>query len=205
MTNLREILDWLGRTDVYLLDQVMRGRLAPPMRVLDAGCGDGRNLLLLARAGFDVWATDASADGIARLRAAAAAAGAPIPDERLRVGAVETMEDPDRSFDAVLCIAVLHFARDREHFDAMVASLFRVLAPGGVLFARLATTITAEGQTTPLGGGRHRLGDGSERFLVGAEDLRDLTKRHGGELLDPIKTVNVDGQRAMTTWVVRRP
>ncbi len=204
MTDLRDVLDWLGRIDIYVLDQVMRGRLVPPMRVLDAGCGDGRNLLLFARAGFDVAATDASPDAIAQVRSAAAAIGVSLAADRLWVGPIEALELPAASFDAVLCNAVLHFARNRAHFDAMVAALFQVLTPGGVFFARLATTITLEGRTTPLGEGRHRLPDGAERFLVAARDLHDLTERHQGELLDPIKTTNVADQRAMTTWVVRK-
>ena len=204
MTDLRDVLDWLGRIDIYVLDQVMRGRLVPPMRVLDAGCGDGRNLLLFARAGFDVAATDASPDAIAQVRSAVAAIGVSLAADRWWVGPIEALELPAASFDAVLCNAVLHFARNRAHFDAMVAALFRVLAPGGVFFARLATTITLEGRTTPLGDGRHRLPDGAERFLVVARDLHDLTERHQGDLLDPIKTTNVADQRAMTTWVVRK-
>ena len=68
----------------------------------------------------------------------------------------------------------------------------------------LASTIGIEDTVTPLGPGRFRLGDGSERFLVDQAQLLDWTKRLGGRLLDPIKTTNVQNVRAMTTWVVER-
>ena len=52
--------DEFGSIDIYLFDQLLRARLRPGMRVLDAGCGGGRNLVYLLRNGFDVWATDAA-------------------------------------------------------------------------------------------------------------------------------------------------
>jgi tellurite methyltransferase len=99
---------------------------------------------------------------------------------------------------------VLHFARDAAHFDAMVRQMWRVLKPGGMFFARLASTIGIADEVRPLGGGRYHLPDGSERFLVDAATIEDWTKRLGGELLDPIKTTVVHGQRSMTTWVARK-
>ena len=40
-----------GAIDVYLFDQLLRGAIRPGMRVLDAGCGSGRNLVYLLREG----------------------------------------------------------------------------------------------------------------------------------------------------------
>ena len=48
-----------GQIDIYLFDQLLRGRIRKGMRVLDAGCGGGRNLVYLLQSGFDVFATDA--------------------------------------------------------------------------------------------------------------------------------------------------
>lgn len=205
MLHFDDVVAWIGTADVYLLDQIQRGRLRPPMRVLDAGCGDGRNVEPLLRGGFDVHGLDASDAAIHAVRTRAAVAAPALPSANFRVGRVEDL-DPSRdgTFDAVLAIAVLHFARDAGHFDAMVRALGRVLRPGGLLFARLATTITVEGRTLPLGDGRHRLGDGSERFLADAPTLVAATRDLGGDLADPLKTVHVDGLRAMTTWVVRK-
>jgi tellurite methyltransferase len=46
MTGLYE---QFGSIDIYLFDQLLRGRIAPGMRILDAGCGSGRNLVYLLR------------------------------------------------------------------------------------------------------------------------------------------------------------
>jgi len=105
--------------------------------------------------------------------------------------------------DAVVCSAVLHFARDRIHFDRMVEEMWRVLARGGLFFARLASSIGIEPLLSDVTG-RVRLPDGCDRFVVDEAMLLDATARLGATLLDPIKTTVVQHQRAMTTWVIQR-
>ena len=112
---------------------------------------------------------------------------------------------PDARCDAVLCSAVLHFARDEAHFDRMLSELWRVLRQGGLFFARLATTIGMAGRVQPLDGHWYLLPDGTRRFLVDEEKLRKATGRLGGTRLDPLKTTLVEDLRAMTTWVLRKP
>jgi tellurite methyltransferase len=115
---------------------------------------------------------------------------------------VERPTFANASMDVVIGNAVLHFARDHAHFDAMVDGLWRVLAPGGLLFARLASSIGMADRMRPLGGGRCTMPDGSDRYLVDEPRLLATTARLGGRLLDPLKTTIVQDQRCMTTWVV---
>lgn len=192
-----------GNIDIYVFDQLLRGRIAPGMRVLDAGCGGGRNLVYLLRQGYDVCGSDADAAAIAKVQSLAASL-APGRDHDFRVEAIERTSFPDAHADVVMASAVLHFARDPGHFEAMVRQLWRVLRPGGLLFARLASNIGIAADVVPLGDGRYRLPDGSDRYLVDAAAIQDWTARLGGTLLDPIKTTVVDGQRSMTTWVARK-
>jgi hypothetical protein len=99
---------------------------------------------------------------------------------------------------------VLHFARDDEHFAALLHGSWRVLRAGGLFFCRLASSIGIEPEIRPVAGRRHRLPDGSERYLVDEALILEWTRRLGGDLADPIKTTVVQHQRAMTTWVARR-
>ena len=103
-----------------------------------------------------------------------------------------------------VCHSDLHFARNETHFAAMLRAAWRVLRPGGLFFARLASTIGIEGRVEAIGGGRYHLPDGSDRYLVDAAGLLDWTRRLGGELVDPLKTTLVHEQRSMTTWVMHR-
>lgn len=193
-----------GPIDIYLFDQLLRGTIAPGKRVCDAGCGSGRNLVYLLREGYDVCANDADADAVAQVRALAAAL-APGRAVDVRHEAIEHTSFPDEHADVVLASAVLHFARDPAHFTAMVTALWRVLRPGGLWFARLASRDGLDASAlVPRGSGRYRLPDGSERFLVDGATLLALSGELGATLADPLKTTLVHGQRSMTTWVLRK-
>jgi tellurite methyltransferase len=195
-----------GAIDIYLFDQLLRGRIVRRDRIVDAGCGGGRNLVYLLREGYDVWGLDPDPDPIRDVRAIARELAPAGPPDRFRVEPVEESTFADAFATVVISSAVLHFARDEAHFDAMVRGTWRILAPGGMLFCRLASTIGMESRVTPLDstGHRYRLPDGTVRFLVDEARLTALTRALGGQLLDPLKTTVVQDQRSMTTWVVRK-
>jgi len=182
-----------GPIDIYFFDQLLRGRITPGMRILDVGCGAGRNLVYLLNEGYEVFGVDQDP------RAASA-----LPDGRFRHENIEDMSFPDAFADVVISSAVLHFAHHDDHFLAMLNGTWRVLKPGGLLFCRLASSIGIETQIKNIAGRRFLLPDGSERYLVDEKFLVDLTRQLGGRLLDPLKTTVVQNQRSMTTWIVRK-
>jgi SAM-dependent methyltransferase len=194
----------LGQIDIYLLDQVLRGRIVPGQRIFDAGCGGGRNLVYFLRAGFEVSGVDPDREAIRAVRALAAELAPRLPAKNFRPEAIERSTFPDKCAEVVISSAVLHFSRDEAHFRSILAGSWRHLAPGGLFFCRLASTIGMETRFTPLGGRRFHLPEGSDRFLVDEALLLGLTEELGGELLDPIKTTVVQDRRCMTTWVVRK-
>ena len=193
-----------GQIDIYLFDQLLRGRIAPGMRVVDAGCGGGRNLVYFFRNRYDIFGVDEDPSAIASVRAIVRQLAPGLPETNFRNEPVEHMTFPDAYADVVLSSAVLHFAKDDEQFAAMVREMWRVLRPGGLFFCRLASDIGMETRVQPLGGRRHLLPDGSERYLVDERMLLDLTRDLGGRLIDPLKTTVVQDQRCMTTWVARK-
>lgn len=194
-----------GRIDIYVFDQLMRGRLRADMSVLDAGCGAGRNVHYLLRAGCTVHGVDADSDAIRLVRSLASRLTPGASTERFLVAELDDLPHDDGSFDAVLCSAVLHFAQDESHFTRMMLEMWRVLRPGGVFFARLASSIGIEPHLVASSNRRHRLPDGTERFLVDEEYLEVTASLLAAELIDPLKTTNVHNLRAMTTWVLKKP
>ena len=193
-----------GEIDIYLFDQLLRQRLVPGMRVLDAGCGFGRNLVYLLQANYEVFGTDADPIAVQAVQRLAASLAPSLPATNFRAEPVERMSFADAFADVVLSSAVLHFAKNDDDFNAMLQGTWRVLKPGGVLFCRLASSIGMEERMQPIAGRRHRLPDGSQRYLVDEPLLMELTRSLGAELLDPLKTTVVQDQRCMTTWVVRK-
>jgi tellurite methyltransferase len=192
-----------GDIDIYLFDQLLRGRFDGRRRILDAGCGGGRNLPFLLTRGFEVFAIDEDPAAVNAVRKLAAQLAPKLPQDNIRQGALHVLPWPDGRMDAIVCSAVLHFARDRSHFERMIDEMWRLLAPGGLFFARLASSIGIESLVEETVG-RVRLPDGSERFVVDERYLLDKTYELGAALIDPIKTTNVQNQRCMTTWVIQR-
>jgi tellurite methyltransferase len=219
-----------GSIDIYLFDQLLKGRLIPGMRVLDAGCETGRNLVYLLRNGYEVFGVDQSEEAIREARKLASALAPHLPADNFRVEPVERMsftsevnsrqqtsiskepsaradgaeKNSSGAFDVVLSSAVLHFARDEDHWQAMVNEMWRVLKHGGIFFARLASVIGMEDKIKLIEGRRYDLPDGSIRFLVDEAMLRGETAALDGEFIEPINTTIVENLRAMTTWVVRK-
>jgi tellurite methyltransferase len=187
-----------GQIDIYLFDQILKGRIPPGTRIIDAGCGYGRNLTYFSRGDYELYGVDENAEAIAQIRRALPS----VPAAHFRVESIELMSFPDGFADVVLSSAVLHFARDDQHFLKMFNAMWRVLKPGGFLFCRLASSIGIEGKIEHIDGRRYLLPDGSERYLVDENLLMNLTHSAGGTLLDPLKTTVVSNQRSMTTWVV---
>jgi len=198
------IQEQFGPIDIYLFDQILKGRVAPGMRILDAGCGSGRNLVYFLRQGYEVYAADSDAGSVASVSAIARRVAPSLPATNFRVEAVEDMSFDDACADVVISSAVFHFASSDAHFEAMLRGSWRVLKPGGLFFCRLGSTIGMESQVQRLEGRRYRSPDGADRYLVDAAQLESLTERLGGELSDPIKTTVVHNQRSMTTWVLRK-
>lgn len=198
-----EVLGRLGSIDIYLFDQLQKKRIRPGMKILEVGCGGGRNLAWFLAHDYDVRGVDRDPGAI--LAAARLAEGlGRDPAGRFLVETADRLSFGDGEFDVVVAIAVLHFADDPAHFDAMLDECWRVLRPGGLFLARLASSIGIEERIEPVGTGRYRIPDGTTRFLVDERRLLAEAERLGARLLDPIRTTVVQGLRAMTTWCLAK-
>ena len=196
------VQEQFGQIDIYVFDQILRGNIGAGMCVLDAGCGYGRNLVHLLREGCEVFALDQDAKAVDHVRQLSAALSIGLSPEHFQVAPIEQMPFADGIADVVMCSSVLHFARDEEHFRSMLAELWRVLKPGGMLFCRLGSRIGMDFERV-----RENIfvvGDGSKWFLVDEEMLMDLVEELNAVLVDPLKTTIVQDYRCMTTWVLRK-
>ena len=199
MINVRE---FFGDIDIYLFDQILKGRFSVNTSILDAGCGDGRNLIYFLRNGYEVFGVDENSHAVEQVRLLANALSSHLPRCNFQVAAVEKMPFSDERFDAVISSAVLHFAENEQHFYQMLEEMWRVLKSGGLFFARLASTIGIEDKIQLIEERRYLLPDGSERFLVDEKLLNAAANRIGAIQIEPLKTTNVQNLRCMTTWVL---
>jgi SAM-dependent methyltransferase len=196
--------DQVGNIDIYLLDQILKGRYDNGQRILDAGCGGGRNLAYFLKEKKAVYGVDQNAEAVAAVQHLSKELFPENSSTNFRMESVENLSFEANFFDVVICNAVLHFAKNSAHFEAMLYSIWKVLKPGGHLFVRLASSIGIENRIIPLENGQFLLPDESIRFLVDENTLLKYTKELNGTLIEYIKTTNVQGLRCMTTWCLQK-
>ncbi len=194
-----------GNMDIYLFDQLLKGRLDGRERILDAGCGGGRNLEYFIKNGFDVYGMDRNPEAIEAVVGMGSLHGISEIDNHFKLAAIEDKCFPLESFDLVICNAVLHFADNQAHFGTMLRVCWQYLKPGGLFFCRLATKIGIADRISPIRNGRYLLPDGSVRYLTDLDEMLKYSEQLGARQLEPIKTTDVQGLRSMTTWVLEKP
>ena len=198
------IISTLGNTDIYLLDQYMRGRIQPGMKILDAGCGHGRNSELAVRLGYEVHGIDLDAERIEHVHTVGPDWGKAFNPSNFTVGDIRNTMYPGGTFDFIICMAVLHFAKGRDDFAAMFSELVRVLKPGGHLWFRMTVKHTLEHLSTAVGDDIYDIPDESRRFLLDRTYLEELMRHHRLTHADRFKTVNVDDIRSMCVVCLER-
>ncbi|MEB8329216.1 class I SAM-dependent methyltransferase [Flavobacteriaceae bacterium KMM 6897] len=198
MTDI-ELKNILGNIDIYLLDQIVKGRYSQQDKILDAGCGTGRNMYWFYNNKFDIWAVDSEVEKIELVRELYAAS-----HKQFLVSEIDRMPYSTGEFNHIICNAVLHFAMNEKHFVGMMGELVRVLKVNGSIFIRMASNIGIEDLIIAEGNGIYSLPDGSQRFLLTRELLKNIMIKFNLTFLEPLKTTNVHDVRSMTTVVLQK-
>ncbi|UXX79344.1 class I SAM-dependent methyltransferase [Reichenbachiella carrageenanivorans] len=199
----QQLNKFLGNIDLYLLDQVLKNKISQDAKVLDAGCGEGRNLIYFLNNQFEVYGIDQNEDAIRMLQFIVGSGYPLCPKDHFQIGELSALPFQTNQFDYVICSAVLHFAQSTHHFWQMFTELDRVLTPNGTLFIRMTSDIGLNGHET-LEDGRYHLPDGSQRFLLTEEMIQTILNDYGYSKSEAIKTVIVANQRCMTTLVLKK-
>lgn len=190
------IADFVGKTDIYIIDQIMKERYSTGHKILDAGCAEGRNLRWFYLNNFDIYGIDTDNE-----RLETAKQQYPKFANNFTKGSIEKLPYREATFHHVICSAVLHFAKSGKHFITMFTELMRVLKPEGTLFIRVASNIGLDGNT-PYLKESHTNREGT--FFITREIIASLFTDFSVELLDPVKTTNVQDKRAMTTLIFQK-
>ena len=185
--------------DIYILDQILKDRYQVGAKILDAGCGNGRNLKWFYNAGFEIHGTDTNIQGLQHCKEIY-----PLQKDNFIKVRIEKLPYETNSFDHVICNAVLHFAENLNHFLQMLNELLRILKPQGSLFIRTASNFGIEELVIALGNGIYKLPDGSTRFLLTTKILDDIKNMNGVLLIEDLKTTIVHNKRSMTTLVIQK-
>ncbi len=185
--------------DIYVLDQILKGQYQTGEKILDVGCGNGRNLKWFYKAGFEIHGTD-----INKIRLQDCCGLYPNQKNHFIEADLEQMPYEANNFDHVICIAVLHFAKDLRHYLKMFSELLRILKPGGSMLIRTASNFGIENEVQELGKGIFIFPDGTSRFLLTDEILKQLESLNNFKWKEAVKTTIVHNKRAMTTFVIEK-
>lgn len=194
--DLKEKIDGI---DIYIVDQILKNRYCPGEKILDAGCGSGRNLKWFYNSGFEVYGIDLINDDITYCKS-----NYTKQEQHFEKASLEELPFEDDSFNHVICNAVLHFATDVMQFSKMFKELIRVLKPEGSLFIRMASEFGIKQKLQAIGNGNYNLPDGSTRFLLTEELLQEIKNISNLDLLEDVKTTIVENKRSMTTLVFQK-
>lgn len=213
--NRPEIVDqFAAREPDHRLMELIPGFTRPAAtRVLDLGCAGGRNAVLLAERGFDVWATDASPPMVERTRERLAAIlGMEAAETRVLLGRMNDLSRfLDRSFDLIVALGIYHNARSLAEWERAIGETARVLKPRGrVLVNHFTPEVDLTGEGVRAITGEHGLYDGfpgGRAVLLHTEELDAAMARHGLRPEVPSRTVRVEiekGRRVSTNALYRQ-
>jgi len=189
-------------------------------RLLDVGCGAGREALGFARAGFRVVALDIAPAMVEAARANAAGAGLAL---ELRVGSVTELDAPPGTFDGAYFAGSLHHIPGRARRVGALARIRRALTADGALLlvvvyrgprglvsrSRLVDLVRRVGARLPGGPRLSEPGDGWMREVSEASDPREAIFFHDydgpAEVRAELEAAGFVGAEARPGWWVCRP
>lgn len=198
--NSNSLQELVGNTDIYLLDQIMKGRYQQTDKILDAGCGTGRNMHWFLKEKMEIYGIDENEASISELKRLYPL----LQEEKLQSCAVEHLPFENDFFDHIISSAVLHFANSISQFQAMLAEMSRVLKHGGSMFIRMTSAIGIEDKVRLVKDGVYIIPDQSRRFLLTRSIVADIVKKYPLSIIEPFKTVNVDDIRCMSTLILQK-
>lgn len=197
--NIKELKSEIEGIDIYLLDQILKERYQQNDVILDAGCGSGRNLKWFYENKFTVYGVDSLESRIEEVKEKYTE-----QHSHFSVQNLDQLQFENQFFDHVICSAVLHFAQNTQQFKRMVAELYRVLKPGGSLFIRMTSNFGIEDKVQSISDGVYYLPDTTNRFLLTSDLVAYLKETFSFTYLEPLKTVNVNNMRCMSTLVLKK-
>lgn len=195
LKTLDDINDFFGDADLFLIDAILKGDIPSSGRVLDVGCGSGRNAIYFINQGYEYHGLDVSASQVSVCKALYEG----HPKVRFGTGELQNLHLEEK-FDFILCSRVLHFAEGEEVFFKMLQNLKAHLKPEGILYLTMDAVIDTEmGEeiSPPL----TLFPDGAERFALNEKRygaIKELFKE-----LQPLRTVVHHGQRAESVMLLR--
>jgi 2-polyprenyl-3-methyl-5-hydroxy-6-metoxy-1,4-benzoquinol methylase len=194
----------LGNADLILVDQILKNRFHKQMRILDAGCGEGRNMVYFIKNDFRIYGIDANADAVKLAKLYCRSLSNTFEVENIQNFTIEQNPFPDHFFDAIICLNVLHSAKNQNDFFLWFEQLIRMLHSGGFLLLSLQSQIGVS-QNHQQDDPDDRNNMRNENFYLLTENvLQEILKLDYLKTIENTKTILIDNKKSHTYLFLER-
>lgn len=202
--DIKKLNNELGNADLILIDQILKNRFHKHMRILDAGCGEGRNMVYFIRQNFNIYGIDCNREAVQMARILGQSINKAFEAENIRHFSIEDNPFPDHFFDAVLCINVLHSAKDRTSFFNLLDHLIQLLKPEGLLFLSMQSKIGLSKISMERYGNNVSYAEENGNFYFSNDLLSEIRTHEGLMEIEPVKTIVIDDNKSYTYLFIQK-
>lgn len=189
---IQELNHELGNIDLFLLDQILKGRFEQAESILEVGCGEGRNLTYFIRNGYDVWGIDNNPTALKMLHMMGRSLHKTFDKEKFIEADISGIPFPPQSFDAIICASVLHFLPSEDAFFAAWDTMMKVLRKDGFLFLSMYSNIPFPGKMQ------------SDFFLLTGTLYQTVLHRYKLQEVEPVKTVAMGNTQPLAYLILQK-
>ena len=178
--------------DLFLMDLILKGKIPSNARVLDVGCGEGRNGIHFIQQGHEYHGWDIDSSKLKLLEYLAKTFDA--SHAHFKIQDIRSAE-ADRFFDFIICSRMLHFAESKVDFLLMWEKLSGQLKRGGILYVSMDSIIDND-LWKKLEHGKIKFPDARIHFALTSDIYEEIKK--GFEEIEPLKTLVYHNKRAQS-------
>jgi tellurite methyltransferase len=191
-----EINNYFGDMDILLMDLILKGKVPESGKVLDAGCGEGRNGIYFINEGYAYTGIDTDQSKVRLIEYLSKGANASF-----YVTDIKSFSKKGISFDFIICSRVLHFAKSVDHFFEMWNNLISMLNPNGIIYISMDSVVDTN-MGDEVDNGRYSFPDSEIRFAITSDIYEEIKK--GFEEIESLKTLVAHGKRAQSFIVLKK-
>lgn len=134
---LNQLPEWLRKPVPFIADSTSLFKKHGTQRILDLGCGAGRNSIYLGKKGFDVVGVDTSRSALKKTKAWSKIEG--IQNITVLRASMTHLPFIRQAFHAVISVSVIHHALKKE-IQKTIQEIHTILKENGLFIANLLST-----------------------------------------------------------------
>jgi 2-polyprenyl-3-methyl-5-hydroxy-6-metoxy-1,4-benzoquinol methylase len=201
---IKKLNNELGNADLILIDQILKDRFSDQMRILDAGCGEGRNMIYFVKNGYNIYGIDQDEEAVNMAKIVCASANRSYIMENIQAFPIEENPFPDLFFDAVICINVLHSVSGHDEFFDLFDHLLRLLNNGGFLFLSMESDIGLSNRSLKKSINEEIRTLASHNFYFSSELRHEILANDQLMEIEPSKTIVIGDIKSYTYLFLKK-